>query len=237
MVVSIILLALGAIMSAVFIVSKVTNYSLKTIIFKTIASLFFVALGIYLVITVNGHTVFKIFTLSGLIFGMLGDVFLGFKYITTGRAKKLWILAGMFSFAFGHISYILALFLEFVNKDTNIIFIILPFINALVLSTIYMVVSRKLGINFGKLLPFGVFYLLCLSTMFSTSLYMAILNEFKNVTSILFFTGAFFFACSDTMLTGSYFKEGQRPKWYNGLYSVFYYLAQFIIAFSIFFLT
>ena len=72
--------------------------------------------------------------------------------------------------------------------------------------------------------------------MFSTSLYMAIAHGFANTTSVIFFIGAFFFVCSDTMLTGSYFKAGKRPGWYNGLYSVFYYLAQFLIAFSIFFL-
>jgi len=236
MVVSIILLVLGAIMSVVFIISKVTNYSLKTIIFKTIASAFFVALGIYLLITVEGHFAFKLLTVLGLFFGFLGDVLLGFKYITTGKVKKLWILAGMFAFAFGHILYIVALWVEFLVPDAHVVFYILPFLTALALSGIYMVISRKVGINFGKLLPFGLFYLLCLSTMFSSSLYMAIMNGFQNTTSVLFFIGAFFFVCSDSMLTGSYFKPGQRPKWYNGLYSVFYYLAQFIIAFSLFFL-
>ena len=235
MVVSIILLALGAIMSAVFIVSKVTNYSLKTIIFKTVASLFFVALGIYLFITVPGHFVFKLLVMLGLIFGMLGDFFLGFKYITHGRAKKIWILVGMFAFAAGHICYLVSLFIEFYIPG-NILFIILPFVTAIVLSGIYMVISRKVGINFGKLLPFGLFYLLMLSSMLSTSLYMAILNGFSNVTSVMFFVGAVFFAASDSMLTGAYFKEGQRPKAYMAIYSVFYYLAQFIIAFALFFL-
>lgn len=222
-------------MSVVFIVSKVTNYSLKTIIFKTIASAFFVALAIYLSITVEGHIPFKVLTTLGLFFGFLGDFLLGFKYITTGKAKKLWILAGMFAFAFGHISYIVGLFVEYYVAG-QWWFILLPLVTAFCLSSIYMVISRKVGISFGKLLPFGLFYLACLSTMFSTSLYMAIAHGFSIVTGVMFFVGAFFFVCSDTMLTGSYFKPGQRPKWYNGLYSVFYYLAQFIIAFSLFFL-
>ena len=58
-------------MSGVFIASKVINYSLKTIIFKTIASLFFVALGIYLFITIPGHFLFKLFLLLGLYFRFL----------------------------------------------------------------------------------------------------------------------------------------------------------------------
>ena len=234
MVVAIILLVLGAISSAIFIVSKVINYSFKTIVFKTIASLFFVALGIYLFIIMEGHFLFKLFLLLGLIFGMLGDVLLGFKYITT-KTKKIWILAGMFAFAFGHISYITALFVEYYIPG-NVIFIFLPFITATVLSIGYMIISRKLGISFGKLLPFGVFYLFCLSSMLSTSLWMAILNHFSILTGVLFFIGALFFATSDCMLTGAYFKAGQRPKPYLAIYSVCYYVAQFLIAFSLFFL-
>lgn len=234
MIVAIILLALGAISSAIFIASKVINYSFKTIVFKTIASLFFVALGIYLFVIMEGHFLFKLFLLLGLIFGMLGDVLLGFKYITT-KTKKFWILAGMFAFAFGHISYIVALFTEFYIPG-NVIFIFLPFITSMVLSVIYMIISKKVGISFGKLLPFGIFYLICLSSMLSTSLYMAILNHFSIVSGVMFFIGAIFFATSDCMLTGAYFKEGKRPKPYLAIYSVCYYVAQFLIAFCLFFL-
>ena len=92
MVVAIILLSLGALMSAVFIASKVINYSLKTIVFKTIASLFFVALGIYCAVITPGHTLLKVFLILGLSLGLLGDVLLGFKYITT-KTKNIWILA------------------------------------------------------------------------------------------------------------------------------------------------
>ena len=105
MIVSIILLVLGAVFAAAFIASKVINYTFKTIILKGVASLFFVALGIYLFVTVPGHFYFRLFVLLGLIFGFLGDVFLGFKYITT-KTKNAWILAGMFSFLSGHIFYV-----------------------------------------------------------------------------------------------------------------------------------
>ena len=234
LIVSIVLLSLGAITSSVFIYSKVTNYSLKTIVFKTIASAFFVALGIYLFIASQGHFLFKLFLLLGLIFGLLGDVFLGFKYITT-KTKKMWILLGLFAFAFGHISYIVSLFVEYYISG-NVLFAVLPFVTAIVLTILYMFIFKKVGVEFGKMLPFGAFYILCLSTMVSVAFYMAILNGFNNITLVMFFIGAFFFACSDTMLAGAYFKKGQRSKTYNAVYSVFYYLAQFLIAFALYFL-
>ena len=235
MTVSIILLVLGAVAASVFIVSKVINYSLKTIIFKTVASLFFVALGAYLFALIPGHFLFKLFTLLGLIFGLLGDVFLGFKYITT-KTKKMWILLGLFAFAFGHIFYIAGVFVEYYIPG-NALYLILPFVTAFVIGGIYMLIASKMGVKFGgSMMPFAIFYLTCLTTMVSSTFYMALLHRFSNITSILFFVGAFCFGISDFMLTGAYFKEGQRSKAYMAVYSVFYYLAQFIIAFSIFFL-
>ena len=223
-------------MSTIFIVSKVTNYSLKTIVFKTIASLFFVALGIVAFCLTPGYFYFKLFTLLGLIFGMLGDVFLGFKYITTGKIQKIWILAGMFAFAFGHICYATGLLTQFYIPG-NVLFIILPFVLPIAIISIYMVVAKKVGINFGKgMLLFGLFYLYCLTTMVSTSLSMVCLHKFSITTLAMFFPAALCFMASDFMLTGNYFKAGERTKTYRALYSVFYYVAQFVIAFSILFL-
>ncbi len=235
MIPAIILLVLGAIMSVVFIISKVTNYSLKTIIFKTIASLFFVALGILgLCLNSKGPFLFKLFIVLGLFFGMLGDLLLGFKYITT-MTKNFWILAGMFAFAFGHICYVLGLFFGFYVSG-KVLFAILPFVTALVIMALYLIVARKVGIKFGKMTPFGIYYLLCLTSMFSSALYMTALHGFTVTTLIMFFVGAINFIASDFMLTGAYFKPGKRSKPYMAIYSVFYYVAQFIIAFSIFFL-
>ena len=236
MVVSIVLLCLGAVMSTIFIVSKVVNYSLKTIIFKTIASLFFVALAIVIfAMNSQGHFYFKLFTVLGLFFGLLGDVLLGFKYITT-KTKKIWILAGMFAFAIGHIFYFSGLLIDFYVPG-NTLFIVLPFTLPVAIISIYLFVARKVGINFGKgMFFFGLFYLYCLTTMLSTSLSMVCLHKFGITTLVMFFSGAICFATSDFMLTGAYFKEGQRPKAYMAIYSVFYYVAQFVIAFSLFFL-
>lgn len=234
MVVLIVLLLLGTVMSTVFIVSKVVNYSLKTIIFKSIASLFFVGLGIAaFILKFEGHFLFKLFVILGLFFGFLGDVFLGFKYITT-KTKKMWILLGMFAFAIGHIFYFVALLVDFYIIG-NALFLVLSFALPIVIISIYMVVAKKVGINFGKgMLLFGLFYLYCLTTMFSSSLSMAILHNFSNNALTMFLIGAICFATSDFMLTGAYFKEGNRSKAYMAIYSIFYYVAQFIIAFSIF---
>lgn len=236
MIASVILLALGAAMSSIFIASKVINYSFKTIIFKTIASLFFLALAIVdFCLNPNGFFLFKLFTVLGLFFGLLGDVFLGFKYITKKKVKTMFILLGMFAFAFGHIFYIVALLTGFYVPG-NPLFIVLSFTLPILIISIYMIVAKKVEIHFGKgMLPFGLFYLYCLTTMISSAISMACLHSFTNPGLVLFFSGALCFGASDFMLTGAYFKDGERSRAYRAIYSVFYYSAQFLIAFSIFF--
>ncbi len=234
MTIAIILLCLGALTSTVFIVSKVINYSPKTIVFKTIASLVFVALGIYGAVVTPGPTPIKVFIVLGLFFGTLGDLLLGFKYVVT-KNKNIWILAGMFAFAFGHVFYVIALFVGYYVPG-NPWFIALPFLTAVVISSLYMVISRKAGVRFGKLLPFGLFYLFCLTSMVSSSLYMNVLHGFTLTNLVMFFAGAVCFSVSDCMLTGAYFKAGKRSNTYMATYSAFYYVAQFVIAFSLMFL-
>ena len=237
MIAAIILLVLGVGMSTVFIISKVINYSLKTIIFKTIASLFFLAIAIlaFCLTGKDDYFLFKLFTVLGLFFGMLGDVFLGFKYITT-KTKNAWILSGMFAFLLGHVFYIVALLVGFYVKGYPVA-IILPFFLPALFITVYMIVAKKTGINFGKgMLPFALSYLYCLTCMVSTAVCMVVLHRFSIVGLVMFFAGSMCFATSDFMLTGSYFKPGKRSGAYNAIYSVFYYVAQFLIAFSIFFL-
>ena len=236
MIIQIILLSLGIIAASIFIVSKVVNYSFKTIIFKGIASLFFVALGVVcFCLNSNGYFFFKLFTVIGLFFGFLGDVFLGFKYVNE-KNKKLWILLGLFAFAIGHILYFSGLFIDFYESGNALPFV-LSFGTPFVTIVIYILISRKLGIRFEKkMLIFVLFYLYCLFAMLSTSLYIGFLHGFSKVMFVMFFIGAVFFASSDFMLAGAYFKEGKRPKAYNAIYSILYYAAQFIIAFSIFFL-
>ena len=68
---------------------------------------------------------------------------------------------------------------------------------------------------------------------FSIIVFFDGIREFWKVDG---FVGAICFATSDFMLTGAYFKAGQRSKAYMATYSVCYYIAQFAIAFSLFFI-
>ena len=74
----IIFICLGAVSLVFFLREKVKNYSVKAVMFKAIASLFFVAVAA-ISLYVNGHHALAIFVTLGLFSGVLGDIWLDFK--------------------------------------------------------------------------------------------------------------------------------------------------------------
>ena len=101
--ISLVLIGLGSIFTCLFIYGKLTNYSWRTTMLKTIDSLLFLALGIYLFFY-KGQPNVGIFIVLGLVFGLLGDVALAFKRIAKSK-DKFFTLLGMVMFIIGHIFF------------------------------------------------------------------------------------------------------------------------------------
>ena len=118
--ISLILIGLGAIFTTLFIHGQLTNYSWRTTMFKTIDSLLFLSLGIYLFFY-KGQPNIGIFIILGLTFGLLGDVALAFKRIAKDK-DKFFTLLGMTFFIIGHIFDTTGLFVNYyVPGDVNYI--------------------------------------------------------------------------------------------------------------------
>ena len=77
-------------------------------------------------------------------------------------------------------------------------------------------------------------FILALNPM--TALMLNIMNGWSSTTLILLFVGGISFAISDLVLSNTYFGEGHEKPIDFILNYIFYYGAQFLIAFSIFFL-
>lgn len=234
MIACLVLLVVGFAVSIVFIVDKVRHYSLRSIIIKTVAGLFFVALAITAVcLNESDDLTYELLILFGLFFGLLGDIFLGFKYIS--KRKKLFIALGLFSFACGHVLYSVALYTRYYIAG-DWLSASLPVSIAVSAAFLYVLYSKKFGLEFGKLKPAVFFYISVLLLMASCPLFLMVINEREPVTLLMFVPAGICFAISDFMLSGSYFGKHEKSKAYQATYSVFYYIAQFIIAFSLLYL-
>ena len=232
MAVSIILIALGAIFTTIFIYGKLTNYSWRTTMFKTVDSLLFLSLGVYLFFY-KGQPNIGIFIILGLTFGLLGDVALAFKRIAKDK-DKFFTLLGMTFFIIGHIFYTTGLFVNYYVPG-NVIHIIIPLVAALLIALSIVFVELKLKFKLGGFKYFGIVYFTALFSVSMSCLSLNILHHFQSTFLVLMLVGAIVFASSDILLTRTYFKEN-CPKGFLISTSITYYLAQFLIAFTLFFL-
>ena len=233
MVICIILIALGMVALTLFLIEKVRKYSLKAMLIKATASILFIAVA-SVARYFNGNSTFATFALIALGFGMLGDVFLDLKYVYP-QDDAIFSYAGFIVFAIGHVLYITGMIMEF-YVPSNPAYIILPFALGSVAGIVTLALEKPLKMNFGKMKLICFIYAFLLFSMFFMAGSLMILHEFKTVSLIMLTAGGALFAISDLILCMTYFaKNRERPIDIisNG---VTYYLAQFIIAFSIYFI-
>lgn len=103
---SILLIAAGAILETLFIMQSYRRRDVASIILKTTASLLFVLLGIHCT-RLRGQSVYALYVVIGLALGMLGDLLLALRYLSK-KTHDLCFVSGTLAFFAGHVLYILA---------------------------------------------------------------------------------------------------------------------------------
>lgn len=229
----IVFICLGAISLTLFLLEKTKRYSLKAVFLKTTTSLFFIATAAVSLI-LKGYHYLAVFVPFGLFLGLLGDIWLDLKYVYREHDVP-YTYAGFISFGLGHIVYMSGLFLEFYHGE-SVLYIIIPFAVGLLLSFGNLFMEKPMKLKYGQMKPIAFVYGFILFSMTLSALSLSILHAFTNTTLIMFFIGGLLFAISDLILSGTYFGEGKERPIDITTNGITYYAAQFIIAFSLFFL-
>lgn len=233
MVSAIIIVSIAFLLLVWFIYEKSKKYDLKELFIKTAISVLFVFLALITTYNSGTFTIFNVLVIMGLVFGLLGDILLDLKAIDLERTKG-YTYTGFITFGLGHILFITALIMKYYKGE--VLYIILAIITDIVISAITILMEKPLKLKYGKMKPTVLLYALCLFGTVSFSLFLAIENGFQYQTLTMFFIGAVLFAASDLILSGTYFGEGKERPVDFVLNYVFYYGAQFTIAFSLLFL-
>ena len=232
MVVSLVLIAVGLMLMSFFIYGKITHYSTVTTIIKTLTSLIFVAVVAYLFAYTSYQNI-GVFMLVTLSLDVIGDVVLGVKRIFP-KYNKLLTLFGLLFFGFGHLVFVIGLYINFYVPG-NVIAIILPIVISLLCGASILVIEKVLKVSFKKLRLFVIFYFFFLSTLPTSSFALLAINGFNSSYLVSVFVGSVLFELSDIILCRTYF--GSNPTKISLIScSIAYYFAQFLIAFSLFFL-
>lgn len=229
-------LAIGATLLWFFLFFRVKEKRVTATVFKGLVSLMFIATAIVSWQTSqNPRNMFGLFVVIGLIFGLLGDIFLDLKYVST-KKETLFTVLGFIAFGFGHIFFFSGLFTYFFDFSFSPLYIIVPVLISIVLTVVSLLMEKFTPIKYKKMKPCVIVYGFLL--FFVTSIYFsaAIQGGFHNVTVITMAFGFVLFALSDLILNNTYFAPNCNTPVFIISNHIIYYIAQFVIAISLFYL-
>lgn len=233
MVACIVLLIVGAISLALFLIEKIRKYSIKETVIKGVTSALFIALAVVSNIH-NGFEDFGVFAIIGLTFGLIGDIFLDLKYVDL-KHTRFHTFAGFIAFALGHICYISGIILTLPYPNLWYSYV-LPLAFGLLCGALVLLLEKPLKFNYGEYRLISFIYGVFLFTTVGTTFYLALVHHFAITSYNMLFIAASLFAISDLILCGTYFGEGRERPVDIISNSITYYAAQYLIAFSLFFL-
>lgn len=221
-VIGILLMGACAALATVFLRAFYHKKFKKALLFKGLASLCFVMLGAINFFT-SEFSYVNLIIFIGLIWGILGDEIIALCQIFPKYDTHSFVGGGA-CFIIGHLLYIFALLLL---SEANYIALAVAFVLIVVLCLLYES-RRKFLVGNMKVclaLYIGIVVLV-------TSIAIGVFVKRGTFGTALFALGGALFTISDNILFA--FKFGARPRYYqNVALHVAYYLAQFVIAWSI----
>lgn len=228
-------LALGIVATIVFLVTRVRKGGIPGLITKTTASVFFILTAVFACVAkpeaISGY---GIYIVAGLIFGMLGDIWLDLKWVYPND-NDIYTYAGMVSFGLGHVFFLYAIYSVSGVMALSLWYFFIPLIVAILFGFVAILMEKPMKLEYGKFKFISMAYgaILAFMTFASATAYNQ--SGYKNTMWLVMTLGGVFFIISDLILSGIYFdKEKSKNTPINVVLNhATYYIAQFLIASSI----
>ena len=223
-------LAAAVVVSAVFTVKRASGANYKNLILKTFSSVLFIMTGCASFLA-NHRPEHSLLIIIGLVFGLLGDMFLDMKYVYP-QDEIANTFAGFGAFIIGHVFYILFLFIKY---DISIAHLITAIIVGIVAGIAIYATPKLMKLDYGVFRLISSCYAALLVFITVYAVLMAI--DGGLTSQWLMGIGLVLFLISDLILSQIYFGKDKNTKLNAGLNHAFYYAAQILIAFSIYFIS
>lgn len=229
--------ALGAVSLISFLVNFNKKRTVMGVFNKMTVSLFFILTAFFGILQSMDKigdpsiTKYGLLILVGLVFGMLGDIYLDQKWVYPDDNKK-YLYAGFITFGIGHLFYMTAIAVRAQLKLTQVL---LGCCVGLVVVIVNVFIEKFTPQDFGEYRPIVMLYTLLVGSTPGVAL-MAAIATHGDPAFIVFTVGAVFFLISDIILSPMYFSEGKNTPINFVLNHVTYYIGQYMFALSILFL-
>ena len=192
---------LTVILAIFFIIVRTFKGGLIALLLKIVASVSFIALGLYYLNA--DYTTTKMLICGGLVFGLIGDILLDLKIIYPEN-NNTYLFSGMISFIFQHITVFIAITLITNNtiiKDNIIIILVIP----IIITIIGFFSFKFLKMELKNALLISLLYLFLL--VYVTMYYLV--STIKDINLVYLLIGMILFILSDLVLSFMYFKIGR----------------------------
>lgn len=224
-------LVIGIAVTAVFLYLRVKEGGMKAMFTKAAASLCFIATALAAFSLNRDNFEYAILIIFGLVFSMLGDIWLDMKYIYKEHTD-MYTFAGFGSFMVAHCLYVPAVLMDYAE------YIWWHFIvDALVCAVFVLntIITEKRGkADYGKFRTITIIYTAFVMATALLSVNGFVASGFKSIKYLVLMIGGALFALSDLVLLYIYF-GGKNNKTYVLINHALYYAGQFCIASSILF--
>lgn len=223
-------LIIGILATAVFLVLRVKRGGIAALYAKAVASLGFIATAVAATYENSRFLDFGFLMTFGLVFGLLGDVWLDLKWIYL-QDKDSYLYSGFIFFLLGHICFVTAVFK--VGPYTNAS-VMVAFAAALGIALVSLLMEKPLKMRYGKFKWIVFLYSFTLALTMTMAMTMAYITGFEDMWTVMS-VGGLLFLLSDLVLSGMYFGEGKNTPFNIILNHTLYYAAQFVMAATILF--
>lgn len=223
-------LIIGILATIVFLVLRVKRGGIAALYAKAVASLGFIATAVAATNENRLFLDFGSFMIFGLVFGLLGDVWLDLKWIYD-QDKDSYLYSGFIFFLLGHICFVTAAFKvgPYTAKS-----VLVALAAALVIALVSLLMEKPLKMHYGKFKWIVFLYSFMLALTMTMAMTLAFTTGFENMWTVMS-VGGLLFLLSDLVLSGMYFGEGKNTPFNVILNHTLYYAAQFVMAATILF--
>ena len=222
-------LAVGIVVTGVFLYLRVKEERVKAVFTKAAASLCFIGTGLVAFSLNRDNFEYAILMIFGLVFSMLGDIWLDLKYIYKEHSDT-YSFAGFGSFMVAHTFFVPAVLMGYDEYIWWHFVVDAVMCIILIINTITM--EKRDNLHYGKFKNITILYTVFVMCTMLLSINGFVVSGFKSIKYLVLVIASISFALSDLVLAKIYFGDKNNGT-YVAVNHILYYAAQFLFASSI----